>query len=1324
MTQNEFIPVDTFDEEKKYWFEKLSGQLTDARLAGDSPGSGEYLEAKYNIVFGEEIDGHLARVGKNNDLSLFVILLSAFKIFLTRYTGQEEIIVASPTYGSRSKEYNRNVVFRDFLTPGMTFKDVLLAVKQTVAGGYKNQYFPLKQLIQLLGLPKGCSLSRFILLYENIHDKESALQLRELYENDLIISLRKSSGSMEADFIYNAKLFNESTIRRLALVYSRIIRQVLTQTGIVISEIPLLSEEEREEILVAFNRTSHPVEDGESRPGTLHRLFEEQAERFPGNIAVSLAREAGGHPDEEILFDTVTYEELNRRANRVARYLNQKGACPGTIVAVIMHDHISIAVAILGILKAGAAYLPIARDFPPERKDYLLKDSDAVVALVDSSPADDPGEGLDVPCVISLEEPEISRFDSANLEHSGSSSDPAYVIFTSGTTGTPKGVLVEHKGVMNFISWRLRFYDITSSDVSLQLLSYTFDGFGANFYIPLLSGGKMVAVHDSMRLDYQFVNKVATAQAVTNMAVVPGMYEALLDTAGPGDMAGLRSVTLAGEKSGIHLLQKSLERCPNLRISNEYGPTEGSIAAAAMPEINVENPAVIGTPISNLRIYILGSRLEVLPIGVTGELYIGGAGVAAGYVNRPELTRQAFLDDPFNEGQRMYRTGDLGRWMGDGNIEFLGRADYQVKIRGFRIELEEINRQLLKHEKVKEAFVTAREDDGSEKYLAAYIIPGSDHAFDDDSQMEEQLKEFLARSLPDYMVPPYIISIPKIPLTPNGKTDLDALPVPDTGSGTRFTAPGGDIQEKLAEIFADVLNREKDGIGIDHNFFHLGGHSLRATILVARIHQAFDVKIPLEDIFKLNTVRQLAQYIKESEKEEFSAVEAVEKREYYPLASAQKRYYIMEQLNADSMSYHVPLAMQLDGPLDKEQMQSVFKQLILRHESLRTSFRTVGDDVVQVIHDDAPFEIAYHDISSGGQSLENIMARFMAAFDLSRAPLFRCCIVKTGQDSHALLIDMHHIITDGISLKVMIADFSALYNNQPLSEIDIHYKDYAVWQNRLVEAGRLEKQEAYWLERFKGEIPVLNMPTDFSSPQAAADEGDSFLVPLEPQLCTAIEDFVVDTDTTVNIMVLACYNIVLAKYTGQDDIIVGSITTGRNHVSLENIIGLFTNSLAIRNYPRENKTFREFLREVKDNVIDAYENQDYQFNDLVWKLGIQNESDRNPLFNTLLTFQNLEIPEIRLPQLNLKPLDLVEPATKFDLYLDVFHTPGSIGIQVKYAAALYKKSTIERFMQHYTQVIEQVVNQPRVLLKDITISLDSAEIQTNRFKEDDEDFGF
>jgi non-ribosomal peptide synthetase component F/acyl carrier protein len=900
------------------------------------------------------------------------------------------------------------------------------------------------------------------------------------------------------------------------------------------------------------------------------------------------------------------------------------------------------------------------------------------------------------------------------------------------------------QGILSNLVWWQR--QKTGIDSSLRCLQFTSINFCVSFqeiFITLAAGGQVHLIGDIERQDIDFLMDFLVARRV-ELLYLPFSYLNFLFNESSRWQAGyktyLKHIITAGEQLKITAgLKQFLESNPGIRLHNHYGSSEMHVVTsytldAATVSLTPVPPA--GKPIANTSIYILDESNNPVPAGVWGELCIAGSWEVLGYIHNPRLTDEKLFTHPVfsgeNDNKRLYRSGDIGRWLEDGNIELKGRKDFQVKIRGFRVEPAEIESKILAISEVTDCVVVVREDSGSlaveakttvQYYLAAYVVvEGIDAA---------GIKRIIGNELPQYMVPKIVI-LERLPLMPNGKVDREQLPDPgfpgDDLEG--YAAPENDIQGELAAIWSELLGIDAQRIGIDDNFFERGGHSLKATTMMSKIHKELNVKVNLLEIFKTPTIRDLARLIEELTEDVFTPIEPMEQREYYALSSAQKRLYVMWQLAPGSIAYNLTSVVVLNGHLDRGRLESTFRQMIERHESLRTSFQMVQKNPVQKIwaYDQVEFAGEYYHLT-GKEEEERvresdsiIRESFIRPFDLSRAPLLRVGLIKlSGEDTsssltgdaprHILMVDMHHIITDGTSLGIFIQDFIALYSGQELPGLKLQYRDFAEWQtgihqNKTVNKS-IKQQEQYWLNRFEGEVPQLAMPRDFPRPPIQDFKGDIIGFEIDEHWTAEIKKLVVDAEATIYMILLAVYNILLSKYALQDDIVVGSGVAGRQHTDLETIIGMFVNMLPMRNYPGVGKSFNEFLQEVKKNAINAFDNQGYQFEELVDKLDIPRDSSKNPIFDAEFTMQNIELMDmkIELPGLQLEPFKSVGLyKAKFDLVLEAIEGQGKIYMTLTYAAKLFERSTVKKIGQHYREVLQQVLENREILLGDIQLS--------------------
>ena len=1128
-----------FSKEKDYWINKLSGDLVVSCFPCDYYKTGRYDDKAgghkiktSNVKF--RIEGELLnsliKISGNSDSRLFVLLVMGLMLLLYKYTGHEDIIIGVPIDNQDIKgEYiNTILALRSQVSTHMTIKEFLYQVRQTIVEACENQNYPLETIHYELNIPVSENddfpLFDLAILLQNIHDKSYINHLKL----NMIFSFSRTGEGLEGEVEYNPLLYKHEDIERIISHLIHLLHNAFDNTGISIADLEILTEREKKHLLLEMNDTK--VEYPEER--TIHELFEMQVEKTPCNIAVEEA-------------DTgrfLSYKGLNESANQLSALLRERGSAQGMIAAIMGERKLEIVIGILAILKGGEVYLPIDAQNPDERLKFILSDSGAHIFLSQKHIIDQcPGlfQEFSPGKVITLDDRNNYKGKAENPRVGTRSTDPAYIIYTSGTTGKPKGVMIEHKSLVNYINFAVKNY-VKGEAVNFPLYSSIgFDLTVTSIFTPLVTGNGIVIYSGWGKGN--LIERIVDDNKVEIVKLTPSHLYLIKDKKIGKKISGIKRFIVGGEALNSQLARHIHDNFKgNIEIYNEYGPTEATVGCMLYkynPQKDNMRTVPIGVPADNTQIYLLDKNLKPVPEGAIGELYVSGIGVASGYLNRPELTAEKFVnyklqipnykqitnpksqitnkDVPFGHilkvfgeatndqcpmtNDRLYRTGDLGRWLPDGNIEFLGRIDQQVKIRGFRIELGEIENQLMQHDDIKKAVVIIRDADGgnvyggkrNDKSLCAYIVTTKELT-------ASHLREFLSSKLPDYMVPSYFVPLDAIPLTPNGKVDLRSLPEPKIKLEVEFVSPRNETEKKLVVIWSEILGVDAGIIGIDSNFFELGGHSLSGTVLSAKIHKAFNVKLLLVDLFRLPTVRELAQLLEKLLKTEYTSIEPVEKKEYYPLSSAQERLFIIKQMDQDGIGYNVPMVYEIEGSAIREELQEVFRELIRRHENLRTTFILINDKLVQWIHKQSEFEIEYFDLtgvehtSLRDTEIQLIISGFIRPFDFSHAPLLRVGLMCTDRSSHRhiLMMDIHHIITDGVSMDILIKEIGALYTGQRLSPLKLHYRDFSEWQNSEKVKKEMKKQEAYWSKQFEGEIHVLELTIDFPIPAFQNFEGN------------------------------------------------------------------------------------------------------------------------------------------------------------------------------------------------------------------------------------------
>ncbi|MET4566706.1 plipastatin non-ribosomal peptide synthetase PpsC [Bacillus subtilis] len=1288
------------EEAAEYWKKRLQHfeKASPLPKRTDQMSDGTLQQITFTIP--EKETSELQKIAVACGATLNTVFQALWGIMLQKFNRRDDAVFGSVISGrpSELKDVENMVglfintipirVQSDFLS----FSDLVSGMQKDMTEAEAYSYFPLYDIQAQSALKQ--EMIDHIIVFENTPTQQEIEELNQAgsfdfsvkdFEMEEVTNYRCSVKVIPGRTLYVRIHFHTGTYQpnmmsEIKDYLQHLISDVISDPSLPVSKMTLLDEDKTRKIVSQNNRT---VSVSPEAP-TLHGLFERQAAVTPERPAI---RFSGG---------SLTYTELDMYASQLAAHLAARGVTNESIVGILSERSPDMLIAVLAVLKAGGAYLPLDPAYPKERLSYMLKDSGASLLLTQPgcSAPNFSGETLEVDMTsLASEKAENHEFTPAD------GGSLAYVIYTSGSTGQPKGVAVEHRQAVSFLTGMQHQFPLSEDDIVMMKTSFSFDASVWQLFWWALSGASAYLLPPGWEKDSALIVKAIHQEKVTTAHFIPAMLNSFLDQAEIerlSDRTSLKRVFAGGEPLAPRTAARFASVLPQVSLIHGYGPTEATVDAAFYvldPDRDRDRLRIpIGKPVPGARLYVLDPHLAVQPSGVAGELYIAGAGVARGYLNRPALTEERFLEDPFYPGERMYKTGDVARWLPDGNIEFLGRMDDQVKIRGYRIEPGEIEAALRSIEDVREAAVTVRTDSG-EPELCAYV----------EGLQRNEVRAQLERLLPGYMIPAYMIEMEQWPVTPSGKLDRNALPAPGGAANAEtYTAPRNVTEMKLSQLWEDVLKHGP--VGIHDNFFDRGGHSLKATALVSRIAKEFDVQVPLKDVFAHPTVEGLATVIREGTDSPYEAIKPAEKQETYPVSSAQKRIYVLQQLEDGGTGYNMPAVLELEGKLNPERMDRAFKELIKRHESLRTSFeQDAGGDPVQRIHDEVPFTLQTTVL--GERTEEEAAAAFIKPFDLSQAPLFRAQIVKVSDERHLLLVDMHHIISDGVSVNILIREFSELYNNRKLPALRIQYKDYAVWQEGFKTGDAYKTQEAYWLKQLEGELPVLDLPADHARPPVRSFAGDKVSFTLEPEVASGLHKLARENGSTLYMVLLAAYTAFLSRLSGQEDIIVGSPIAGRPHKDLEPILGMFVNTLALRTRPEGGKPFVQYLQEVRETALEAFEHQDYPFEELVDKLELTRDMSRNPLFDVMFVLQNMDQESLELDELCLKPAaNNGHQTSKFDLTLYAQEQPhGLLTFQMEFSTDLYKKKTIEKWLQYFINMLLSIIKDNKAALGTINI---------------------
>ncbi len=1409
--QQDYLASGKLLEQQEFWKREFADEAPVLALPYDYPRPAvqRFEGDTVALTIEMEIAAQLREMAAADNATLFMVVLGLYSILLSLYSGQEDIVVGTSTAGRPHTDLepivgmfvntlalrNQPVGEKAFSSEG----GYLRHVSERTLAAFENQDFQFEELVELLDLRRDFGrnpLFDTMLSFQKVEPaKETVEELvitpyrkqENVSKFDLMLTAVDNTDEIVLSFQYSTQLFKKKTIEKMVRHFENILQQVTLEPMNPLHKIDILTPDEKEQLVKEFNDTDcqYPAEK------TLDQLFLEQAERTPENKAVT-------YPLETCDSKTLTYRELAGHAGQLAQQLEQKGAGPETIVGIILEPSIEMVIAILGTLIAGGAYMPIDPTYPEDRKTYMLKDTDTPILITNEKTwqnRETTTQIINIP-PLSGDPRAACPWPSESPRRAPGGHKPAtntaYIIYTSGTTGRPKGVMVEHRDVVRLMINDKFQFDLRNDDVWTIFHSFCFDFSVWEMYGALLYGGNAVIVPKVISRDTAAFHQLLISEGVTILNQTPSAFYLLMqeELKQVERALKMRYIILAAEALKPARLKEWKEAYPGTRLINMYGITETTVFVTykEIEAAEIESgSASIGTTIPTLSTYVMDRWQRLVPVGTPAEICVGGLGVARGYVNQPELTAAKFLEtSPVS--QRLYLSGDLARWLPDGELEYLGRIDQQVKIRGFRIELGEIENCLLTHPAVGSAVVMAGTT-GEDRYLCAYIVPAGEATAQE--ELTELLRNHAAVRLPGYMIPAYFVYLEIIPLTPNGKVNKRALPVPEAISTVPYEAPRNRQQERLRRIWARVLEIENEKIGIKDNFFRMGGHSLKATMLAARIHKELFTRIPLQEIFRNPTIEGMALYIKNAVRTDYSAIQPAQPQESYPLSSAQKRLFTLSGFDieetAASTAYNIPAVLAVKGELNKQRLEQAIKTLIQRHETLRTSFHMQAGEPVQKIQKEVQFAVgclrrlsegppvALRGLSEGQggahlgtpskgdcdtASVDALIEEFIRPFELSQAPLLRVELVETGGTGitgvegaeYLLMMDMHHIISDGTSMEIITKEFLALYEGKELPELAVQYKDYAVWQQQMFESGQIEMQAEYWKQVFSTPAPVLELAGDYPRPPVQGFEGAGISFKIDRQQLEGLRQIAEQQGATLFMVLLAAYSLLLTRLSGEEDTVVGIPTAGRPHPDLEGIIGMFVNTLAIRNYPKGNLPFAVkshkwesngdisvtathrrgskvdptlalgeppaalgsklnetlaestgYMERVREVVLEAFDNQDYQFEELVDQLEITRDISRSPLFDTMFTLQNMQTQETEAESLKFEPLKFENTAAKFDLVLSAKEGSEEIQFGLQYSTAIYKRETMVRLGRHYQTLLQQVIEKPEQRLQEIEI---------------------
>lgn len=1254
-----------------YWKNKLQG-IQSLPFATDHvrPSQPTFRGNSITFTIEAQLLAKFKTLLRQQNCTLFMGLLAIYKILLSRYTNERDIVVGFPI-ACRNHPALQNLIgfvvntvaLRTKLDDKYSFNQTLQTVRQGSLETQAYQDMPFEKLVENLSVDR--DPSRFAIfqnafaLQQNWLKKFEVsgitfqpLRLKRLRSRfDFQLLFEEVGDQLLGCWEYSVDLFEEATIKRMTTHFTQLLKSALASPDLPITQLQMLTENEKRQLLVEFNNTQadHPQH-------LVHELFAIQTQKTPDNIAI----ECQNHQ--------LTYRELNAKAAQLARVLTNNHR---QIIAIMAERSIDMVVGLLAILKAGAAYLPIDPDYPQQRIDYMLQDAKVDILLTTKNV-----KTISAKTVIYIDNPQIQQPSTTDTTNS---CELFNIIYTSGSTGAPKGVKVKHTSVANLLCHFQHQLKITAQDTLLSVTTICFDISVLEIFLPLICGAKtIIATKDEVTNNSTLQQKLSSA---TIVQATPSLWRSLVQSGWKGHMH--LKIVCGGEELSAALAHELLQRCNCLW--NVYGPTETTIWSTSC-HVKSANHFNIGKPIANTQVYVVQNDNHLCAIGIPGELCISGSGLAQGYLHRPQLTQEKFIDNPYQNGKKMYKTGDLVRWSPYGDIEFIGRIDHQVKIRGFRIEPGEVETTLQQHPQIDNVVVTAKQDENKHQFLVAYIATTQ-------KNIDSQLRLWLQDKLPQYMIPSYFVTLDALPLTANKKVDRKALPQNFIHQNEDYIVPQNHTEEQLLQIWQQVLHITQ--ISVNDNFFELGGHSLSAMVAVSRIQKKFSVDLPLHILFSKPTIREIATHLRKTQYN-FQPIVAHNKSTY-PLSSIQKQMWFLYQIQPQSSFYNIYVAKKLTGNLDTQILQAAIQHIVTRQSTLRTIIKPDHDGNAQqyIVNQDIALNIV--SVNNSEQLQQQIKKITQTPFNLEEFPLVRFQLIQTTTNDYVFCIVIHHVISDYWSMQVIwreiCAAYNALVNNtQPqLPALDVTYGDFCAWQQQQDMAHLRE----YWLEKYK-DIPVLDLPTDKPRPQQQSFAGERFVTVLPKSLEQKLHSLAKEQGCTLFMVLTAAFNILLSRYSGQRDICVGFPIANRHYGPLEHNIGFFINNLVLRNDLRGNPTFNDFLQRVRKVTLEAYEHQGYPFEQLVEEINPHRDLTRNPIFQVLINMLEFEdqVAHSSLQDVTVAPFARETSTTRFDITLYI-QQRDSLRFIWRYSTDLFIEQTIARMSTHFVQLLDSVATNPR-----------------------------
>ena len=1297
-SEQQYQESEKYNKDKQYWIERFKTIPEVATIPGSIKGDIDETnpagERKKYEISKENVE-KIKKYCKENKISLYNFFMAIYAIYIGEVSNLDEFTIGTPILNRINyKEKNAAGMFINMapfkinINEDIEFKQFIKNIARDSMDMLKHQKYSYQCLLEELrkenkSIP---NLYNILLSYQITNAKQNEGNIE--YETewtfngycadniDIQIYDLNDTGNLNIAYDYKTSIYKVEDIENIHKRILNIIKQVVSKEEIKLSEIDIVTPEEKEKLLVEFNKTE--LKYDENIP--FIKYFEKQVEKTPDDIAIVFE-------DKEM-----TYRELNERANSLAYKLRENEVTNNTVVGILLERSFEMLISMLAVLKSGGAYIPIAPDYPKDRIEYMLEDSEATIILTSQNRRNLADKKL-----INVKDERIYENHKENLENISKPEDLSYLIYTSGSTGTPKGVMLKQKNLSNFYNSMKNIIEYLKDEKNHKILSITtvsFDIFGFETLMSLTRGLTVYLTSENGQKMTSKIERIVKDSNVEIMQTTPSVMKFHLENLNDeNSLKSLKYIMLAGEPLTKTLVDRIKQIIPNVTIYNGYGPSETTIFSTIGNATNQEE-ITIGRPINNTQIYILNKNKKVMPQGTIGELYISGDGVGKGYMNKEQQTNESFIINPFIDGKIMYKVGDLGAFDDKGEITCYGRIDNQVKIRGLRIELQEIEKRMQSVYNIHDCVVVKKVVKGKDALCAYYVERG--HV------SKSVLKTVLYSKLPEYMVPQYFVKMEQLPHTPNGKVDRKALPDPVIDENElEIVKPRNEIDKELIKIIEKMLQVDK--IGINNTLLELGGDSLTAITLTTKVLSKFNVQLNIKDILSNYTIKDMSDYIAENQTKDISKIkiEKVPIQDTYPLSSAQKRiYYSVKMIGEDNIVYNMPGAVLVEKILDIEKIKKVFSRILKRHSILRTRFIFKDNDIRQQVESNVDFEIPV--FYNKKDEIKNIVMNFSKPFNLEKEPLIRIEVHYIDNKETLVLMDAHHIIMDGISLNNFIIEFERLYNGDNLKNIPIQYKDYSVWEEKYNESDDIKEKEDYWVNKFKNsEFEQLNLPYDYKVTASRSYKGDRVTNIIDEKKFRKIERYAKKIGVSPYMFFISVFYILLYKYTGQSEIILGSPIANRDKNEMKRMIGMFVNNIVTKANINSEETFQNFLNEMREQILDDISHQPYPFDMLVKRLGIKTDNSRNPLFDVMFTYQNNQENILKLDNTETQIVEINNNIAKFNLSLEI--KPKSHTINIEYCTDLFKKETIERLFEHYINAIDFIMNDVNAKIKDIEI---------------------